>query len=82
MSNIPDISSLNEFNVTQNKDLSPFDIDKTFNLVDQKISCPPVDAGVKIDVDAKAHAVASIGIAATGTVVPPAVSDFALIVSE
>ncbi|KDR73200.1 hypothetical protein GALMADRAFT_212663 [Galerina marginata CBS 339.88] len=63
---INDIASLNDFNVDQSKTLAPLDVDKSFNLVDKSISCPPVDASVKIDVDAKAHAVASIGVAASG----------------
>ena len=74
-----DISSLDDFNVNKSTTLPPVDVDKSFNLVDKSISCPPVDASVKIDVDAKAHAVATIGVAASGTVVPPKVSDFALI---
>ncbi|KAF9474083.1 hypothetical protein BDN70DRAFT_340803 [Pholiota conissans] len=76
---IDDISSLDDFNVNKSTTLQPFDIDKSFNLVDQKISCPPVDASVKIDVDAKAHAVASIGVAASGTILPPKVESFAVI---
>lgn len=74
-----DISSLNDFNFDNSTTLSPLDVDKTFNLVDQSISCPPVDAGLKVDVDAKAHAVASIGVAASGTILPPEISSFAII---
>ncbi|KAH9475749.1 hypothetical protein JR316_0011308 [Psilocybe cubensis] len=76
---VNDISSLNDFNVDKSTTLSPVDVDKTFNLLDKSISCPPVDASVKVDADTKAHAVASIGVAATGTILPPEVTSFSLI---
>ena len=57
-------------------------MDKQFNLVNQNISCPPVSASLKIDVDAKANALATIGVAVTGTLVPPKIDTFALITSE
>ncbi|KAF8961154.1 hypothetical protein BDZ97DRAFT_1226986 [Flammula alnicola] len=74
-----DISSLNDFNVNNSQALPPLDVNKTFTLVDQSVSCPPVDVSVKIDVDTKAHAVVTLGLAASGTIVPPKVSDFAII---
>ncbi|PPQ93459.1 hypothetical protein CVT25_008563 [Psilocybe cyanescens] len=76
---VNDISSLNDFNVDKSTTLSPVDVDKSFNLLDKSISCPPVDASVKVDADAKAHAVASIGVAASGTILPPEVTAFSLI---
>ncbi|TFK33758.1 hypothetical protein BDQ12DRAFT_614698 [Crucibulum laeve] len=76
---VNNIKGLNDFDVNKNTTLSPFDIDKTFNLVDQKLSCPPLAAGLKVDVDAKAHALASIGVAASGTIVPPKIDDFAIV---
>ena len=57
-------------------------MDKQFNLVDESISCPPVSARLKIDVDAKANALATIGAAVSGTLVPPKIDTFALITSE
>ncbi|KAF9563481.1 hypothetical protein CPC08DRAFT_705969 [Agrocybe pediades] len=76
---VDDITSLNDFNVNKSTTLQPLDVDKSFNLLDQSLSCGSVEGKVKIDVDAKAHAVASIGVAASGTVVPPKVSDFSII---
>lgn len=75
------IKKLDSFDVDKNKDLKPLDVDKKFNLVDKSISCPPISASVKVDVDAKAHAVASIGIAAHGTIIPPKIKDFAITAS-
>ncbi|KAF8186252.1 hypothetical protein BJ912DRAFT_467768 [Pholiota molesta] len=72
--------SLNDFNVNKSTTLPPFDIDQPFNLVNQTVSCPPVAATVKIDVNAKTHAVATIGVAASGTILPPNVDSFAVIV--
>lgn len=62
-------------------ELKPFDVDKTFNLFNQSKSCPPLSASVKIDVDVKAHAVASIGFVATGTIIPPNFDGFVITAS-
>ncbi|KAF9466288.1 hypothetical protein BDZ94DRAFT_1306284 [Collybia nuda] len=75
------ISGLNDFNIDESKVLDPIDFDKKFNLLNQEISCPPLAASLNIDVDTKAHALATIGVAASGTIVPPKVDDFALISS-
>jgi len=70
-------------NVDSNKSLNlpPVNVDKQFNLVDESISCPPVNARLKIDVDAKANALATIGAVVSGTLVPPKIDAFALITS-
>ncbi|KAF9043202.1 hypothetical protein BJ165DRAFT_1529291 [Panaeolus papilionaceus] len=73
------IKNLNTFSVDKNQDLPPINVDKAFNLVDQKVSCPPLTANLKVDVDAKANALVSIGLAASGTIVPPKVNDFSVI---
>ncbi|KAK7457234.1 hypothetical protein VKT23_010536 [Stygiomarasmius scandens] len=68
------------------KDLPPVDIDQTFPIFEDKISCPAsgnipaFDASIKADVVAKAHAVISLGMAATGTVVPPKLDEFGVFV--
>jgi len=81
------VSSLNDFNVDKTTTLAPFDVDKTFNLVTQQIDCSAAIAGnssvgvngkVTVDVDAKVHAVVSVGVAAAGTIVPPDISQFGL----
>lgn len=75
------IKNLNNFGVDKSKVLTPLSLNKKFNLLDQKLSCPPITAAMKIDVDAKANAAASIGVAASGTIIPPKVKDFAIITS-
>ncbi|KAJ3569322.1 hypothetical protein NP233_g5127 [Leucocoprinus birnbaumii] len=84
------ISSLNNFNVDKSTDLQPFDLNQSFNLINQEIKCSvPLPVGglnstvgvngqVKIDVDAKVHAVTSLGVVAAGTVIPPKVTDFGI----
>ncbi|RDB15048.1 hypothetical protein Hypma_005455 [Hypsizygus marmoreus] len=75
------IKNLNDFDIDKSKTLSPLSVNKNFNLLNQQLSCPPITASVKIDVDAKANAVATIGVAASGTIIPPKVEDFAVITS-
>lgn len=64
------------------KSLPPLDVNKNFPILDLSKSCPAVDggpsfsAGLKADIDAKAHAVVTIGVAASGTIIPPKIKDF------
>lgn len=87
---VDSVTSLNDFDVDKSTTLKPFDVDKTFNLIDQQIKCtaPAPVAGlnssvgvsgkIKVDVDAKVHAVVSLGVVASGTVIPPKVEDFGI----
>lgn len=66
---------------TLNKTLTPFDFNQKLNLFNQSLTCPPVEAQVSIDMEAKAHADVTIGVAASGTITPPTVSELAFITS-
>ncbi|KAK0186726.1 hypothetical protein F5146DRAFT_141908 [Armillaria mellea] len=48
----------------------PVDIDQTFNLLNESISCPSIDASLNINVGAKAHALATVVVSASGTIFP------------
>jgi len=82
------VSSLNDFNVDKTTTLQPLDLDKTFNLVTQQIDCSAAvgtgnstvgsNGKVTVDVDAKVHAVVSLGVVAAGTIVPPEMDQFGL----
>ncbi|KAG6908291.1 hypothetical protein DXG01_005392 [Tephrocybe rancida] len=78
---IDSIKKLDTFDVNKSKTLDPFTVDKPFNLLNKQLSCPPITASLKIDVNAKANAVATIGLAASGTIVPPKVKDFSVLTS-
>lgn len=92
-SRLPDIAkrltdalSLQSYCLSQcgsfNKTLTPFDFDQKLNLFKQSLSCPPVEAQLLIDLEAKAHADVTIVVAASGTISPPAVSELAFITSD
>ncbi|TFK26040.1 hypothetical protein FA15DRAFT_589233 [Coprinopsis marcescibilis] len=72
------LNQANEISIDESKTLDPFVLDQTFNVLDQEISCPPITASLKIDVQAKARALATVGVAAQGTIVPPKVDEFAV----
>ena len=76
------VASLNTVNVDQSTTLPPVSVNKTFNILDETLSCPPVEGRLKIDVSVKADAVAAIGVAAEGTIIPPKISDFAITTSK
>ncbi|KAF6752086.1 hypothetical protein DFP72DRAFT_968113 [Ephemerocybe angulata] len=72
------ISDLNNVNINESTTLPPFSIDKSFNILNETLSCPPVDVSLKVDVTAKAHAMAAIGVVAEGTIVPPKIDKFSV----
>lgn len=67
--------------VDKPKQLKAFSVNQSFNLLDLKLECPPLIATTKIDVSAKANAVATIGVAASGSIIPPKFDDFSIITS-
>ncbi|TFK18148.1 hypothetical protein FA15DRAFT_649819 [Coprinopsis marcescibilis] len=75
------IKDLNTVEIDKSHNLPVFEIDKVFNLVDQQLYCPPISAHLRIDARAQARALATIGVAAEGTIIPPKVTDFAVIAS-
>ncbi|KAF7368686.1 hypothetical protein MVEN_00193100 [Mycena venus] len=75
------ISSIasNSVDLSKNIDLPPLDLQKKINLFNKSIDCGPVTAKVSADVDGSVHAVASVGVAATGTIIPPKITDLGLV---
>ena len=80
LANLPPV----EFNITENTNKQPINLDKKFNIFNQSISCPAsgaipaIDAGVSVDVEAKAQFTVDYGFAAVGSVIPPKLTDFGL----
>ncbi|KAK7457178.1 hypothetical protein VKT23_010477 [Stygiomarasmius scandens] len=70
------------FDADVTKDLTPLDVNQTFTIFEDNISCPAngnipaFDAGIKADVVAQAQAVVTLGIAATGSIIPPNLDEF------
>ncbi|KAJ7708198.1 hypothetical protein B0H17DRAFT_1191688 [Mycena rosella] len=69
----------NSIEVNKSLDLKPLDFNKDVNLVNEQIKCGALTASLKIDLNGQAHAAASVGVAATGTIIPPKITDFAII---
>jgi hypothetical protein len=76
------VTSLNKVSVDKSQTLPPVSVNRTFNVIDETLSCPPVEGRLKIDVTAQAEAVAAIGVAAEGTIIPPKISGFAITTSK
>ncbi|KAJ7929627.1 hypothetical protein B0H13DRAFT_1964126 [Mycena leptocephala] len=67
----------NSFDKSVTKSLPrPLDLDKQLPVFSQSITCPDLSASVSVNVDAKAHAVVSLGMSAVGTIIPPKMSAF------
>ena len=62
--------------------LTPFDFNQKLNLFKQSLSCQPVEAQVSIDLEGKAHVDVTIGVAASRTITPLAVSELVFITIE
>jgi hypothetical protein len=58
--------------------LPPINLNNDFPLLSGDLSCAGKDLSVKADVDVDTNAVVSIGIVASGTIIPPKLSDFSL----
>ncbi|KAJ6480354.1 hypothetical protein C8R45DRAFT_351910 [Mycena sanguinolenta] len=74
-----EFKKFNDFDDNVTKSLPPLDLDKQLNVFSQSISCPgppALSASVSVDVEAKAHAVLSLGMTAVGTIIPPTMSAF------
>ncbi|KAK0200045.1 hypothetical protein DFS33DRAFT_1267849 [Desarmillaria ectypa] len=67
----------NDVDFDQNFDV-PVNVDQAFNLLNESVSCQPIDAKLNINVAVKAHALATLGVSASGTIVPPNINDFAI----
>ncbi|KAE9395729.1 hypothetical protein BT96DRAFT_942244 [Gymnopus androsaceus JB14] len=77
---IDSIKSLNTFNINKTDDLPPVNVDKSATIFNKSISCGDVELSADVSVDGQANAQASIGVAAQGTIVPPELTDFQVIV--
>ncbi|KAG7086956.1 hypothetical protein E1B28_002873 [Marasmius oreades] len=56
----------NKIDFNKTVDLPPFSLTKNANLLDAKVSCPNLDAGIKVGVDSDRSAQVSIGAVTTG----------------
>jgi hypothetical protein len=74
----------NSFNESVKKDLPPINIDESLAIASGGISCPAVGvaSGFDVTVDTKVNAQVVIGVAASGTIIPPSIDSFAIYSSE
>ncbi|KAF9451431.1 hypothetical protein P691DRAFT_773101 [Macrolepiota fuliginosa MF-IS2] len=74
----------NTFNLSDSTDITAVSVDKTYNLFNYGLSCPAgngwpaYSASAKADLRATTNAVATIGVAAVGTIVPPDLTEFGM----
>ncbi|KAJ6551946.1 hypothetical protein B0H19DRAFT_1159447 [Mycena capillaripes] len=66
------------FNSTNSFDLPPLHIDETFPLFSASVDCTDFSASVSANFTTKVDATVSIGLIATGTVIPPVIDDLAV----
>ncbi|KAF7292168.1 hypothetical protein MIND_01243900 [Mycena indigotica] len=69
----------NSISAKKTVNLKPLDVKKTIPLINKSVSCGATTARLSATLDASAHAVASIGVAAAGTIIPPKLTDFGLV---
>ena len=74
------IQNLNSINLNKTQDLQPLDIESSYNGFDEHVSCPPTNVELKMDAhNTKTHVKATIGVVATGSLLPPKLDDFYLV---
>src|SRR5271170_1404399 len=69
----------NTINVNKTDTLPPININNDFPLLNGTVACSGETLSVEADVDTDTNAVVSIGVVASGTIIPPSLSDFALV---
>jgi hypothetical protein len=75
---------LNKFNQNDNKTLKAITVDKKFDVFNANIDCPAVPPGkafsatLNADAQTKANAILTVGVVATGTIVPPKLDEFSI----
>ncbi|KAH6904651.1 hypothetical protein BKA70DRAFT_527891 [Coprinopsis sp. MPI-PUGE-AT-0042] len=72
------VQGLNEVSIDESITFDPIEINESFNVIDQTLACGAIAGSLKIDVAAKARALATIGVAAQGTIAPPSIDNFAI----
>ncbi|KAG5726845.1 hypothetical protein E4T56_gene1090 [Termitomyces sp. T112] len=77
---IDSIKNLDTFNFNKSLSPQPFGIDRTVNLFNESVSCPPNTASLTVDANANATVAAIFGVAASGRFFPFRVNDFAMII--
>lgn len=74
------------FDLNKSQALKPIDVDKTVTLLDKSLTCgtggKSVNAKLNIGAEAKAHAIITVGLAASGSVFPPKVTSIGITSSE
>jgi hypothetical protein len=77
-----------KFDSNIRKTLPAVNIQQKFPIINADITCPAIGSvpafsvGVDVNLDCKTHAQIAIGIAATGTIIPPKLDNLALYTSE
>ncbi|KAF7368705.1 USP domain-containing protein [Mycena venus] len=66
------------FNESNTYDLPPLNIDDTFPLLSTSIDCDHFSASVSASFETKVDVTVSLGLIATGTVIPPVIDEFAV----
>jgi len=80
------LKGLDSFSKNLSTTLPAINVNKDFTLLNANVDCSSsaggasagISANIKSDLLAQAHAVVSIGAVANGTILPPAIKDFAL----
>jgi hypothetical protein len=83
------ILGFDSFSKNLSSTIPPIDVNKDFTLLDANVDCSGsvggasagISANIKSDLRAKAHAVVTLGVSANGTILPPAISEFAMFAS-
>lgn len=70
------------FDKNKSQALKPIDVDKTITLLDQSLSCGVADAKLNVGAEAKAHADITVGVALSGSLLPPKITSVGITSSE
>ncbi|KIK63273.1 hypothetical protein GYMLUDRAFT_40982 [Collybiopsis luxurians FD-317 M1] len=77
---IDSLKGLDSFNFNKSFPLPPISVNKAVTILNKDLKCGPFNLNANVSVDGKASAQISVGAAASGTIIPPKIDDFAALV--
>lgn len=70
------------FDENRTLNLPPIEFSKIFNVLNASVQCPPIEASANIDVGAEINARVSLSAIANGSVIPPNLDEFGIIIGN
>lgn len=76
------IPAFTGFNENRTLNLPQIEFSKTLNVLNASVQCPSIEAFVNIDVGVDVNAQISLSVVANGSLIPPELDEFGIIIGN